>query len=590
MSDKPLKLKLSTTKQSSPTNQSSAGSPPAQKLKLFSSKPKTPSAASPPPAVPAPPAPKPQAKTTGRGKAGGGKKRKVETDTTTPAKGKKRARDTSADENDNDINASEAGGSAAKRPRKEKPPLKIPTSSAAADKPPKPLTKTNTMIKLNPKSPFPKSATTPTFRHLKIKSKKKPLPRPPGTGYDSEAEDVETDPAIEENIILRMAPGPDADFLREAIHKRRLGASGFSGEVQLRWFDAGSRRAVLNIRGSHYAAVLVDLPCIIESMKSWDRRGFWKSADVSQMLLVIGKVAIEEEAKTLALPPEVDETTWQYPHGLTPPMHNVRNRRFRSRLNYKEVEAAEAEVDELLRQDARVEAQGGDSRWAIMHEGTGYAESDSGSEADGIGDYDEDLAAELRQEAREGEEEVEDMVEAESEEGEEDEEEEESSDEDEDAGAPTNEDELLRMMGEDVLSTVQADASAADTSTGAAGTPAEPAANTTTDPTAAADDESSSSDEDSSDADEANPAETEEARERARLQAEHKEEIDHLQGEVSKAQVQLSNTRNMTIRGKLEKKILSLSKDLANMKRQWGFEDEDEEGGEAARAGAGGGA
>jgi TATA-binding protein-associated factor Taf7 len=33
----------------------------------------------------------------------------------------------------------------------------------------------------------------------------------------------------------------------------------------------------------------VDLPCIVEGMKSWDRRGWYKSADICQMLLVLGR-------------------------------------------------------------------------------------------------------------------------------------------------------------------------------------------------------------------------------------------------------------------------------------------------------------
>jgi hypothetical protein len=45
------------------------------------------------------------------------------------------------------------------------------------------------------------------------------------------------------------------------------------------------RKAVHNLRGRLYAAVLVDLPCIIEASKTLDMKNIIKTADVSQMLL-----------------------------------------------------------------------------------------------------------------------------------------------------------------------------------------------------------------------------------------------------------------------------------------------------------------
>lgn len=110
----------------------------------------------------------------------------------------------------------------------------------------------------------------------------------------------------------------------------------------------------MRVRDRLYAATLVDLPCIIEGLKSWDKRSFYKSADICQMLLVLGVIQDEKEALTYPLPKEVavlDERTYQYPHGLTPPLKYVRKRRFRSRVSTRTIEQAEKELRDILAKD-----------------------------------------------------------------------------------------------------------------------------------------------------------------------------------------------------------------------------------------------
>lgn len=204
-------------------------------------------------------------------------------------------------------------------------------------------------IKLNTRSP-----TTPFIR---LKGRGRPPLRPFGVGYDSEASDREEDPAIEEEFILRMAPGPDCDYLRQAVQERRFGPRSEGGaDVRMRFLDSEGRRSVVTIQGRHYAATMVDLPCIVEAMKSWDRRGWWKTADICQMLLVLGRVDKEEDANHYPLPStDLDEKTWQYAHGLTPPMHWVRRRRFRKRASKPAIEEVEDKVEEHLRKDEECE-------------------------------------------------------------------------------------------------------------------------------------------------------------------------------------------------------------------------------------------
>lgn len=198
-------------------------------------------------------------------------------------------------------------------------------------------------LKLNP-------SKKPGVQSIRIKNKGLVPTRPTGVGYDSEASDTEADPAIEEQFILRMLPGPDCDYLRKAIDERLFDRSEFSFKPLTR----EGRRTILKIRDKQYAAALVDLPCIVEGMKSWDRRGWYKSADICQMLLVLGQVANDREALDYPLPAEVeqlDDKTLQYPHGLTPPLRWARRRRFRNRISTRTIEQVEKAVNDLIEQD-----------------------------------------------------------------------------------------------------------------------------------------------------------------------------------------------------------------------------------------------
>ena len=140
-----------------------------------------------------------------------------------------------------------------------------------------------------------------------------------------------------------------------------------------------------------YATAMVDLPCIVEGMKSWDRKGWIKSVDICQMLLVLGPVRNDEEAKKYPLPKEVDPTNMQYAHGLTPPMNYVRKRRFDKtrRTKLDDIENIERRVEALLAADAKAQrvewsVTGHDPREARSEESSGeeYSGSDEESESE----------------------------------------------------------------------------------------------------------------------------------------------------------------------------------------------------------------
>lgn len=102
---------------------------------------------------------------------------------------------------------------------------------------------------------------------------------------------------------------------------------------------------------------IVDLPTIVESMKTIDSKGFYKTADICQMLLCKEEddQTTDEESpqKTKKKDPNKVDKKYLWPHGVTPPTKNVRKRRFRKTLKKKYVEAPEIEkeVKRLLKID-----------------------------------------------------------------------------------------------------------------------------------------------------------------------------------------------------------------------------------------------
>lgn len=172
--------------------------------------------------------------------------------------------------------------------------------------------------------------------------------REPGSGFDSEMEDVEPDPITEEEVVLRMMEGPECDYINECLNSKKFPSGGM--DFKLKWVD--ERRAVVIVQGRMFAAVLVDLPTITEATKTWDKKLVLKSADVCQMLLVFASVKSDAEAKSIELP-KVLFDGYRWPHGLTPPMHDAVHRRFRKRLHKNEILNKEQEVQRLLEEDRK---------------------------------------------------------------------------------------------------------------------------------------------------------------------------------------------------------------------------------------------
>lgn len=215
----------------------------------------------------------------------------------------------------------------------------------------------------------------------------KPI-RVPGDGYDSEASDIEDDPLIESGIILRVQPDIQVEFIRNSIE------SGDYSGISIKW--KADRHAIVTINDVMYGAILVDLPTIIEVNKSVDRKNLLKTLDVDQMLLCIQTIKNEDDVFLLDPPgtedliskhyegiqDEINENKkiffrsqhgnqlteveqkylqnitqkrYDYKNGLTPPLYNVRNRRFRRKMSAVELDYVDKTVEMLLKQDQESE-------------------------------------------------------------------------------------------------------------------------------------------------------------------------------------------------------------------------------------------
>ncbi|MCJ1463908.1 hypothetical protein MMC07_002517 [Pseudocyphellaria aurata] len=405
-------------------------------------------------------------------------------------------------------------------------------------------------IKLNTRAP-----STPFIR---LKGRGRPPTRPLGVGYDSEASDREEDPAIEEEFILRMTPGPDCDYLRQAVLERRFGPKAEGGaDVRMRFLRSDGRRAVVTVQGRHYAACLVDLPCVIEGMKSWDKRSWWKSADVCQMLIVLGRVDKEDDALVFPLPTrDLDEKTWQYAHGLTPPTRWVRRRRFRKRVSNRTIEAVEEEVERLCKEDDDCE---GVSQYEVLDLDRMMREQDGREDSEVDGGYNMLGNAGMQGGLEYGEQDAEGDLDDTPEyfEGGEG-----------DEGDDGLEADLERAMMMDY------DANETPESTI---TLAQPPPEMTTSPSAiATPSKEDSGDEEESSEEDLEPSEMdEEALERQQDMQRQREEIADLESAIKSQEVELERLQNPILKQKLMKKIQSLRADLGLKKTAIGEGVED---------------
>ncbi|XP_012582563.1 PREDICTED: transcription initiation factor TFIID subunit 7-like [Condylura cristata] len=137
---------------------------------------------------------------------------------------------------------------------------------------------------------------------------------------------------LENQFILRL-PLEHASTVRKIVHSRCLSVKD-KLKIDL---SPGRRHAVVEVEDVSLAAKLVDLPCVIGSLKTLDKKTFYKTANISQMLVCTaddGSQSSEEsftspDVKTDSKSEKETQKEYVWKHGITPPLKNVRKRRFR---------------------------------------------------------------------------------------------------------------------------------------------------------------------------------------------------------------------------------------------------------------------
>ncbi|KAB0342453.1 hypothetical protein FD754_019379, partial [Muntiacus muntjak] len=151
---------------------------------------------------------------------------------------------------------------------------------------------------------------------------------------------------LENQFILRL-PMEHASTVRMMMHS---GRSSMKNKLKIDLFS-DTRRAVVEVDNVSLAAKLVDLPCVIGSLKSLDRKTFYKTADVSQMLVCTTRADVHSSSeepvtstdlKAIRKTEKQRQKKYTWKHGITPPLKNVRRRRFRKTTkklpDFKQVE------------------------------------------------------------------------------------------------------------------------------------------------------------------------------------------------------------------------------------------------------------
>ncbi|KAL4393455.1 hypothetical protein S83_003810 [Arachis hypogaea] len=120
---------------------------------------------------------------------------------------------------------------------------------------------------------------------------------------------------MEEQFILRVPPSI-AERIERLLNEGNDASSSSEDKSLDLSFSEDGRSGTFVIGNEHFPASLLDLPCVVESYKTYDDNSLIKTADIGQMIMV-------RESGDAA--PDVIE----YRHGLTPPMRDARKRRFR---------------------------------------------------------------------------------------------------------------------------------------------------------------------------------------------------------------------------------------------------------------------
>ncbi|XP_028968037.1 transcription initiation factor TFIID subunit 7 [Galendromus occidentalis] len=160
---------------------------------------------------------------------------------------------------------------------------------------------------------------------------------------------------LESQFVLRV-PSWVSGELREAV---RQGNSNLKDRLAIK-LESDNRVGSVRFDSWNLPSRVYDLPSVIESHKTLDRKTFYKTADISQIMICYepGQEPKSDDEAPLRKRKDALTKKYLYPHGITPPLKNVRKRRFRKTLKKKYIDfpEIEKEVKRLFREDNEAES------------------------------------------------------------------------------------------------------------------------------------------------------------------------------------------------------------------------------------------
>jgi len=166
--------------------------------------------------------------------------------------------------------------------------------------------------------------------------------------------DVFEKPYEAENQVILRLPPKRAEKLKEILQ-----AGNLKDRLSIQLEEHG-QSGKLTLDGEPLTISVKDLPTLIETHKTLDMKTFYKTADIGQILICEETEADANEEHSSATsqakdkPQQKDKKSNQFPHGISAPLKNVRQRRFRKTARKKHGDNPEVrkEVIRLLKQDS----------------------------------------------------------------------------------------------------------------------------------------------------------------------------------------------------------------------------------------------
>eukprot|EP01083_Nonionella_stella_P000280 830_1 len=129
---------------------------------------------------------------------------------------------------------------------------------------------------------------------------------------------------IEAQIIIRF-PEEVAEKIKNYLNSSEMYDDATDSQITMVPADDLMRLFEVRAYGEEYKGVLVDLPCHMEALKTFDNSTYYKSGDVAQML-VVHEAGWDGTDDQLAEPHPSEERgeSYKYMSGLTQPTNNIR--------------------------------------------------------------------------------------------------------------------------------------------------------------------------------------------------------------------------------------------------------------------------